>query len=189
MNDILPDRPRALVVYESLFGCTERVARAVAQGLEDEGFDIRVQNVSDAESPWHDDVHLLVVGAPTHAFSLSRPRTRQDAVRQGGRAEAEGIGLREWIAAIDDRSWVRRSAAAFDTRMTAVRRLPKSASTRAAHLLAHRGFHIIARPTGFLVEDTSGPLVAGELDRARAWGCTLAASYAHDHPRPGTAVG
>jgi hypothetical protein len=73
--------------------------------------------------------------------------------------------------------------------MTAVRRLPKSASTRAAHQLAHRGFHLIARPQGFLVEDTSGPLVPGQLDRARSWGRRLAATYTHDHALPGTATG
>jgi hypothetical protein len=70
-----------------------------------------------------------------------------------------------------------------------VRRLSKSASTRAAHLLAHRGFRLIARPEGFLVEDTSGPLVPGELDRARSWGRRLAATYRHDHALPETTVG
>ena len=41
---------RALVAYESMFGNTERVARAVAAGLRLEGIDTTVVNVSDARA-------------------------------------------------------------------------------------------------------------------------------------------
>src|SRR4051794_1781497 len=111
MNDIRPGRPRALVVYESMFGCTEEVARAIADGLLDGGFTIRVVDVRDAEPACEIGFDLLVVGAPTHAFSLSRPRTRQDAVRQGARPGAADAGLREWLHAMDDHDGRHRPAA------------------------------------------------------------------------------
>ena len=44
---------------------------------------------------------LLVVGAPTHAFSLSRPGTREEAVRQGAPAEHARTGIPEWLPLID----------------------------------------------------------------------------------------
>jgi hypothetical protein len=65
-------------------------------------------------------------------------------------------------------------AACFDTRVTKVRRLPKAASTRAAHLLRRRGATLVERPTGFLVHDVQGPLEPDELARAEAWGRHLA---------------
>jgi hypothetical protein len=179
------DGARVLVVYESMFGCTESVARAVAEGLAEGGFTVDLENVRDAEGPSGRSFDLLVLGAPTHAFSLSRPSTRLDAVRQGAPAEVATTGVREWLAGIKGRDG--RPAAAFDTRVTKTRRLPKAASTRAARLLRRRGFRIVERPTAFLVADVQGPLVDGELERARGWGIRLA----HDHAPglPGAAAG
>ena len=71
---------RALVVYESMFGNTEAVARAVADGLA-EMHDVDLREVSQAPTEVIGRVDLIVVGGPTHAFSLSRPATRASAVR------------------------------------------------------------------------------------------------------------
>jgi hypothetical protein len=35
---------------------------------------------------------------------------------------------------------------------------------------------VVADPQSFLVEDSEGPLVDGELERAREWGAALAAT-------------
>jgi hypothetical protein len=170
------DQPtlRALVAYESLFGNTERVARAVVAGLRLEGVDTTVVNVSHSGAVDLTDVDLLVVGAPTHAFSLSRPATRHDAVGQGGREDAEGVGMREWLRALRD-SDRRRLVATFDTRMTRVRYLPACASRRAARELAEHGHTMVSVPMGFLVKDVSGPLESREVDRAIAWSRRVAA--------------
>ena len=173
--DHVPERDaaaplKALVVYESMFGSTEEVAAAVADGLRAEGVETELVDVLHAPTAKEATFDLLVLGAPTHAFSLSRPSTRQDAVRQGARPELASTGIREWIGAMGPREEARgRAAAAFDTRVTKVRSLPKAASTRACHLLARRGYHLVSRPTPFLVHDVKGPLVAGELEHAVAW--------------------
>jgi hypothetical protein len=159
---------RALVAYESMFGNTERVAHAVATGLRLEGFDATVVDVSENPHLDLDALDLLVVGAPTHAFSLSRPTTRADAVQQGGRAAAADLGMREWCHALPT-DWRPPLAAAFDTRVTKVRYLPASASRRAARILAEHGCTLLSSPTGFLVHDVPGPLESREIDRAIAW--------------------
>jgi hypothetical protein len=161
--------PRARVIYESMFGNTEWIARAVADGLRREGFDATVVAVTDADHA--DDQDLLVVGAPTHAFSLSRPSTRHDAVEQGAPPEAAATGLREWIEHERlDPSRRRRLAATFDTRARKVKHLPAAASRKAAHLLAKLDFDLVVRPHGFLVEDVAGPLSEGQLAEATDWG-------------------
>ena len=164
---------RALVVFESMFGNTAAIARAVSEGLEDDGITVTTVGVHDAAGVDPSGFDLLVVGGPTHAFSLSRQSTREDAVRQGAPAvAAEGDGLREWIATLPPGH--DHLLATFDTRVTKVRHLPKAASGRAARLIRRRGFRLVSRPTGFLVTDVQGDLVDGETDRARAWGRQLA---------------
>ncbi|MGZ5400374.1 MAG: flavodoxin family protein [Nocardioides sp.] len=170
---------RALVVYESGFGNTEIVARAVADGLRHEGVVVTFENVRDAGPPDRTTFDLLVVGAPTHGFSLSRPSTRQDAVRQGAPERNATTGVREWIDAMSTTDRTPRLAAAFDTRVTKVRRVPMAASRSASHLLTKLGFVLISPPTGFLVSDVPGPLEAHEPARAEAWGRSLAAAARH----------
>ncbi len=159
---------RALVVYESMFGNTERLARAVARGLELEDFTVLVREVGEAGLDTAHDVDLLVVGAPTHAFSLSRASTRAEAVRQGAASYREAVGLREWLESAPPGDGV--GVAAFDSRVSKVRRLPKAAGPRAARLARHRGYTLLSKPVGFTVDDIKGPLGPHELDRAEQWG-------------------
>lgn len=165
---------RALIVYETMFSNTEIVAGAIAEGLREEGYDATLADVRWADLLGRLDVELLVLGAPTHAFSLSRPATRQDAVRQGASQSRMSTGIREWLGALDRGDGRAMPAvAAFDTRVARARRLP-AASGRISRAARRLGFRVITHPEGFLVEDTKGPLVDGEVDRATTWGRTLA---------------
>ena len=168
--------PRALVVFESMFGNTEQISRAVVDGLEAAGVPARACEVSTAPAELPSSVEMLVVGAPTHAFSLSRPQTRSDAVRQGADQSKAAVGLREWLeTVVPDRPV---HVAVFDTRIRKVRRLPAAAGPSAARLLKRRGFSRVDRPVAFLVDDLQGPLVDGEVERATSWGRSLAAELA-----------
>ena len=161
---------KALVVYESMFGNTEQVARAVATGL---GWHLDVVLVAVANAPdTVSDVDLVVVGGPTHAFSMTRQATRVDAVSQGASHGTSETGLREWLATLPAGS---RSlpVATFDTRVDKARHLPGSAAKAAAKVVRRRGYLLAARPESFYVADVAGPLIEGELDRAAAWGETL----------------
>jgi flavodoxin len=61
---------KVLVVYESMFGNTEQVARAIAAGVR-ESMDVELTEVA-AAPPDVGPVALIVAGGPTHAFSMSR---------------------------------------------------------------------------------------------------------------------
>jgi hypothetical protein len=163
----------ALVVYESMFGNTAEIASAVAGGLELEGIETLLVEVSNAPSRLVAGLGLLVVGAPTHAFSLSRPSTRADAVRQGAPAARAEIGLREWLTSVGLPS-PPPAVAVFDTRVAKVRHVPMAASRAAAKLARHRGMRLLVDPADFLVDDTGGPLLPDELEKAREWARALA---------------
>ena len=164
---------RALVVFESMFGNTEKVAGAVARGLQLEGVDTGLVEVRSAPHHLASDLDLLVVGGPTHAFGMSRAGTRADAVRQGAPSERATTGLREWLETVELDAECVPGLATFDTRVTKVRWLPQAAGLAAARLGRRRGLEPVAKPLGFLVDDIRGPLVDRELERAVEWGRRL----------------
>ncbi|CUR58646.1 putative Flavodoxin/nitric oxide synthase [metagenome] len=160
---------RALVVYESMFGNTREVAEAIAAGLRGQ-VEAEVHDVETAPQSlagWD----LVVAGGPTHAFSLSRPSTRADAVSQGADEGSVRVGLREWLHDLRPGS-DGQAFACFDTRVSAVRHLPGSGARKAARMAEGAGFRLIGRES-FWVSGTPGPLVDGDLERARLWGTSL----------------
>jgi flavodoxin len=164
---------RALVVYESMFGNSEQVALAVAAGLR-EVLPVDVTEVSEPPAALG-DYALLVLGGPTHAFSMSRTTTRRDAREQGATHGSVGSGLREWLAGLPPQGhagWF----ATFDTRVTKVRHVPGSAARSAARAARRHGLRELVDPESFYVVDVDGPLADGELDRARRWGRRLGAA-------------
>lgn len=163
----------ALVVYESFVGNSESIARAVAGGLRLEGLTAEAVDVSDAHEVDVEAYDLLVVGGPTHSFSLSRSSTRDNAVARGGDSHYSQRGLREWLSDIPIRDGT-HLAAAFDTRVSQVRRFPLSAARAAARILRQRRFILMDQPQGFVMEDTAGPLAQNEMERAIAWARSIA---------------
>jgi|SRR5947207_10062009 len=166
---------RALVIFESMFGNTRTIAEAVAEGLSS-GFVTEITEVSLAPRI-AEDVSLVVVGGPTHAFGLTRPRTRQDAATQtDGPLVSPSGGVREWLEAAErPRSGL--GAVAFDTRIDKPR-VPGSAARGVEKRLRRLGFRVVAPAESFYVSGTKGPLVPGEVERARRWAEQLAARAA-----------
>jgi len=158
----------AVIVYESAWGNTKSVAEAVAAGLAlGTAVDVQVLDVDAAPPADTLDADLLVLGAPTHAFGLSRPQTREDATRRGG--HPGGTGLREWI---DSAGTIHPPVAVFDTHVRHPN-LPGTASKKAAKLLRRRHAPLLLDPESFYVDGYEGPLLPGEVDRARSWGSQL----------------
>src|SRR5215212_6902278 len=107
---------RALVVYESVFGDTRTVAEAIGAGLS-ERMPVDVVEAGQAPAEIGPDVTLLVVGVPTHGFSMPRQSTREGAVRQyGAQIEDTSAGVHEWLVAVRV-TGTESGAAAFDTVM------------------------------------------------------------------------
>jgi hypothetical protein len=173
---------RFMVVYESMFGNTRLVAESVADGLRaGTGADVTLVEVGGAPTVLP-ALDLLVVGGPTHAFGLSRPSTREDAACKSDRAVESRTGLREWLQALDPAGAVPQTAA-FDTRVDHPR-VPGSAAKKAAKRLRRLGLRPAAPTESFWVHGTEGPLLDGEVERARAWGRKLAEAPVPDGASP-----
>ena len=161
---------QVLIVVESMFGNTRAVADAVAEGMR-AAATVEVVDVAEAPAAVPAEVNLLLVGGPTHAFSMSREATRKDALQRPHALHREATaGIREWIAATPPNNALR--VVTFDTRLKKAL-IPGSAAKSAAAALAVKGFGQAQRGETFWVEDIAGDLKPGELERAREWGRTL----------------
>ena len=175
---------RALVVYESMFGNTRAVALAIADGIRPV-MDVEVVEVSSAPRTLPADIAMVVVGGPTHAHGLTSVKSRADAAqRAGDRFESSRSGIGDWLAGL--LPGAATVAATFDTRIKGPGILWGSAAKGAAKLLRAAGFRLVANPESFIVDGPTGPvfdrLMPGEIDRAKAWGVSLATRVAEPVP-------
>lgn len=157
----------AWVVYDSVHGNTRAIAEAIAEGLGSGG-PARVVPVGEADLDRLRDARLVVLGCPTHAFSLSP--AMKTFVGTWARGSLDGAAV-----------------AAFDTRF-ALADMPSPvlkvvvpivgkrawAATHLARAAARAGATRLADPEGFFVREVEGPLAEGEVERATAWGRELA---------------
>jgi flavodoxin len=152
---------KVLVVYDSRYGNTEQVARAIAGALGETAV-----RVGQADAAMVEDHELLIVGSPT----------------QGGRPTP---AVKQFIDSISEGALSRTAVAAFDTRVPAKGFLKVLfgvigyAAGKIAAPLRAKGGTLVAPPEGFLVKGTEGPLQDGELERAGAWARTLIGKETH----------
>ncbi len=147
---------KALVVYDSVFGNTEKIAQETGAALGAEA-----RRVGEVRPEQLAGLDLLVVGSPTRAF---RPTPAMSA----------------WLKGLPTGSLKGAKVAAFDTRMTQeaidsavfiLKILVKAfgyATGNIAKQLQRAGGELAAAE-GFFVGGTEGPVVEGELERAAAW--------------------
>jgi flavorubredoxin len=161
---------KAIVVYESLWGNTAAIARAIAEGI---GPEARALSTAEATGTVIADADLIVAGAPLMAFRLPTDKIRE-TLRNTKDNKAptppnlSAPSMRSWLAALPKG---KGRAAAFETRF---RWSPGSATSAISKGLERAGYRIIAKRQRFIVKGTYGPLRDGELEQARGWGGELA---------------
>jgi hypothetical protein len=128
--------------------------------------------VGHAPKQVDDDVALVVIGGPTHAFGLSSEKTRKAAADQAPAGVVSATtGVREWVECLRARPG-RLLVAAFDTHIDKTW-VPGAASKKLDKMLRGMGLFVLEAPTSFYVRDTTGPLIGGETERAELLGRRL----------------
>jgi flavodoxin len=140
---------KILVVYDSMYGNTEKIAKAIAGGLSGEVITKKAVEATAADLPRGG---LLVIGSPIQAgHPLKTTQSLLDSIYE---ADVKGLKV-----------------AAFDTRVTGgFAKLFGWAAKRIADNLKKKGAELIVEPEGFFVKGKEGPLLEGELERAASWG-------------------
>jgi flavodoxin len=157
---------QALVVYESVWGNTAAIARAVAEGLGDGA---RACATDEVTADTLADADLIVAGAPVFGFGLPTDRMRASIEPGTPGADLSHPSLRSWL---DGLPVGQGRSAAFETRLWWS---PMGATVTIEKALKAHGYPPVAKAARFVVRGTEGPLRDGELDRATAWGRTLRA--------------
>jgi len=150
---------KALVVYDSFFGNTEKIAQAIGAALGSEP-DVRVLKVGDVKPEYLAGINALVVGSPTRAFSAS------PAIKAWLKGLASGSLKGVKVAGFDTRADLKDVNSRVLTFLVGI--LGYAAEPIAARLLKKGGSQAM-EPGGFLIVDREGPLKDGELERAAAW--------------------
>lgn len=138
---------KSLVIYDSKFGNTEKIAKAIGSALSKSG-NVAVVHVGNESMADIEKVDVLIVGSPTQAWNAT-PATKS---------------FLENIPALHN-----IPAAAFDTRFKRTRLLTGSAARKIAKVLKKKGGVLLAEPESFFVTGMEGPLLEGELERAKTW--------------------
>lgn len=138
---------KALVVYDSNYGNTYRIANVIAKQLHTKAISVNDFSIEDL-----DGVKLLVVGSPINGW---RPTDKISKFL----SNLNTVGLKDV------------KVAAFDTRVKLF--IHGDAATKILQALEKAGGEMIAKPKGFIVEGTEGPLGEGEADKAIDWARSL----------------
>lgn len=158
-----------MVLYDSLHGNTEKIARAIGDGLSGgtaETGSVEVLAVGAVQPEQLPECDLLIVGGPTHGSRPSAPmyaflkRIAPDAL----------TGVR--VAAFDTRTDMNRLQGPVRLVGKVFDRFGYAAPKILTALEANGGIRV-KPPEGFIVLGTEGPLLEGELARAMAWGSQI----------------
>ena len=140
---------KALVVYDSQFGNTEKVAQEIAQTLESKAAVSIARAAQYGEASWQ-GVDLLVVGCPTQAWKATKE-------------------MNAFLERIPKGALAHTAVATFDTRYDRPAWLTGSAAKSMANKLSKSGARLVTPPESFFVTGSEGPLAEGELAHAAAW--------------------
>lgn len=153
----------ARVIYDSYFGNTEAVAKAIGEQLASQ-CETEVLRIAEMSPERLAPAQLLVVGSPTRGFRPS------DATKLYLKNLKVGELKGTQVAAFDTRIAVQDVDNAI---FTVMEKIFGYAAKPIAKDLCKAGGILLLPAEGFFVQGTNGPLKPGEIERAAAWGRQL----------------
>lgn len=147
-----------VIVYDSQYGNTERIAQSIAGTLREYG-QVQAVRIGSLQPTDLQAMNLLIVGSPTQGWKATLPT--QSFLNHLSREQLRGV-----------------TVASFDTRFKKPRWLTGSAAAQIAKMFERIGISLIVPPESFFVDGTEGPLLTGEVDRAATWARALASKTA-----------
>jgi flavodoxin len=150
---------KTLVIYDSVFGNTKKVAEAIGEVLKDDN-ESCTYSVNETGADMFENLDLIIVGSPTRKFSPT-PATKQ-FISHLERKYMRGVKVATFDTRVDEN----------DINSSFLKFMLKSfgyAAKPLANRLKRKGGKEIVKPKGFFVYDTKGPLKEGELERAAEW--------------------
>ena len=146
---------KAIVIYHTQFGNTEKIAKEVASGIGEQGIDVDCIRVEEVQVDKLKEYDLLVIGGPTHGFGMSKP-------------------MKEFIEKLERVDLHNKKAFAFDTKNRS--RFWGSAAKGIEKRLKRLGLNIVKPAASAIVKGLKGPLEDGLEEKFKQIGVELASS-------------
>ena len=134
---------KVIVIYDTKFGNTEKVAKSIAKILSAD-----VYRVTDVDISKLKEYDVFAVGSPTHAWNMSSV-------------------MKVFFKKLKGESFEGKRAATFDTKYKS--RFAGSAAKKIQSKLKKLDFKIVMDPVSFLVTGNEGPLAEGEMEKIKAF--------------------
>jgi flavorubredoxin len=163
---------KAVVVYQSLWGNTAAIARAIAEGL---GPETTLLSTAEATPAALENVDLIVAGAPVLGFRAPNDamiKSVADNPTYHPRPDTSQPSMRTWLSTVPKGHGY---CAAFETRIWWS---PGGSISTIETVLKDAGYSPLIKGARFVVKGQYGPLRDGELERARQWGADLTTAMA-----------
>ncbi len=151
---------KTLIIYDSLYGNTQKIAEAIGQSI---GGETTILSVKQFDSSKPLNFNLLIVGSPTHA---GRPT----------------VPIQLFVKNLPLGSLKNIAIAAFGTGSSAtgeslfIKFIMWLFGYAAKHIqkgLKLKGGMVLTDPVDFLVKGKEGPIIEGEIERAKKWGSEI----------------
>ena len=149
-----------LILYDSIFGNTAKIAQTMADTLKDyQVVDVRI--IGEVLPEHLDGIKTLIVGSPTRQFKATN--ALDQFLTQIPQGELEGVE----IAAFDTR--IIRKETGRNKFLAFIFKLFGNAAEKISKQLVLKGGKEISAPQGFMVSGMDGDLLEGELEKAAIW--------------------
>jgi flavodoxin len=136
---------KTLVIFDSNFGNTKRIAEAIAEEFGDSA---KAVSVSKFSIKYLEDVSLLIVGSPIIGW---RPSEK----------------MAKFLGEFSKGQLKEIKSVSFDTRVNIF--FHGDAAKKISKKLEEAGAKIITEPQVFFVKGKKGPLLEGEIEKAKKW--------------------
>jgi flavodoxin len=146
---------RALIVYDTKFGNTEKMARALAEGMEEQGVRVDCLKVHNVDVSKLGEYDLLAVGGPTHKLGISE-------------------SMKDFLQKLEKANLAGKRAFAFDTKIKS--RFAGSAGKRIEKKLKKLGMCIVKSHVSAIVKGREGPVEEGAEETFKQIGVDIAKS-------------
>ena len=148
---------KSMVVYDTSYGNTKKIAETIAETLKEFGLEVDVFHVKEVKKLSAKDYGFLVVGSPTRFGTMS-------------------FAVRGFLGRVKSEEWVNKPFAAFDTENPENMEKPQfSAAEKIAERLRDKKMNQLSPVLKAAVLGQKGPLQDGEIERTKEYARTLAA--------------
>jgi len=147
---------KGIVVYDSSYGNTKKIAETIAETLKESGMEADLFYVKNAKKLNAKDYNFLVLGSPTRFGTMS-------------------FAVRFFLRKVKSKEWMNKPFAAFDTENPEnIERKEGSAAEKIAEKLREKQMNQLLPVLKAVVLGRKGPLQEGEIERTKEYARELA---------------